>query len=323
MRAFVVDKPESGFTRGVVERAEPSCADGELLVRVEWSGLNYKDGLAALENGKVVRDYPLICGVDLSGVVVESSDPAHPVGSQVIAHGYSLGVSRDGGLAEMCAVPAAWVVPLPTGLSTRNAMVAGTAGFTAARCVMAIAEAGAPSGPVLVTGATGGVGSFAVVMLSNLGYEVVASTGRTQRADWLTALGASEVIDRLPSEVKPLEKERWAGVVDTVGGTTLAAAIAATRYNGVVTACGNTGGVGLETTVFPFILRGVSLVGIDSANVAADVRRGVWQWLAQNVTAAQFAALSGREIGLDGVADALDDVLAGKAEGRTVVRLAS
>jgi acrylyl-CoA reductase (NADPH) len=323
MEAFVVDKPESGFTRGVVEREAPACGDGEVLVRVEWSGLNYKDGLAALENGKVVRDYPLVCGVDLAGTVVESCAADVAVDAPVIAHGYALGVARDGGLAEYCAVPGEWIVPLPATLSARNAMVAGTAGFTAARCVMAVAAAGEPSGPVLVTGATGGVGSFAVAMLANLGYEVVASTGRTEREGWLKSLGAAEVIDRLPAEVKPLEKERWAGVVDTVGGTTLAAAIAATRYNGVVTACGNTGGITLETTVFPFILRGVSLVGIDSVNVAAGVRRDVWRWLADHVTAAQFDALAGREIELSGVADALDEVLAGKAEGRTLVRLGS
>lgn len=323
MSAYLVDKSESGFVRGVQQVATPVPKDDEVLVRVEWSSVNYKDALAATEHGKVVRDYPRIPGIDLAGTIAAPGG-RWQVGTAVLAHGRDLGVSRDGGFAQFCCVPAGWLLEVPIDLGARRAMVAGTAGFTAAESVLAHLNAGTKpdAGPILVTGATGGVGSFAVALLAAHGYQVVASTSRQERADWLRQLGAAEVIDRLEAPAKPLERERWAGVVDTVGGQTLAAALTTARYGSVVTACGNTGGMSLETTVFPFILRGVSLVGIDSVNCSDAFREHVWRWLSAQLPTAAWDLLAGATVDLEGLTVALDEVLAGQAIGRTLVEVA-
>lgn len=323
MRAFVVDKTESGFSRALQDRPVPVPQAGEALVRVEWSSVNYKDALAASEDGKVARGYPRVPGIDLAGTVAVAGDGGPAAGSRVLAHGRDLGVSRDGGFEEFCAVPVDWLIPLPDSMETRTAMIAGTAGFTAAESVLELIESGLTpaAGPVLVTGATGGVGSFAVALLAGAGFEVTASTSRTQREEWLRGLGAAEVMPRFDAPAKPLERETWAGVVDTVGGSTLAAVLATANYGSTVTACGNTGGGDLNSSVFPFILRGVRLVGIDSVNCAHDYRTRVWSWLASAVPANAWSALAGREAPLDSVGEALDEVRAGSAIGRTLVAL--
>ncbi|WP_193044702.1 acrylyl-CoA reductase family protein [Mycolicibacterium baixiangningiae] len=323
-KAFQVGKDDSGeFYRDTREVTAEPLADGEVRVRVAWSSINYKDGLASTAEGRVARISPLIPGIDLAGEVVDPGSSGLTVGDQVLAHGYELGVARHGGFSQYATVPAGWVVPRPAALDARHAMVTGTAGFTAALSVAALRDGGiSPDlGPVLVTGATGGVGSFAVTLLSNLGYDVVASTGRRDREDWLKSLGAGTVIDRLPADAKPLGKETWAGVVDSVGGSTLHAALASTCYGGIVAASGNTGGPKLGTTVFPFILRGVRLHGIDSVACDIDRRRTIWHWIADTMHAQQFDALAGRVVGLSELPEALDAVLAGRALGRTLVQL--
>ncbi len=323
-RAFVVGKNESGdFFREVRELETDPLLDSEVRINVEWSSINYKDGLASTPDGRVARIWPLIPGIDLAGTVADPGGSPLQVGDAVLAHGYELGVARHGGFAQYAKVPAEWIVARPPALDSRGAMISGTAGFTAALSAIALQDNGVTpeSGPVLVTGATGGVGSFAVTMLANLGFEVVASTGRRDQEDRLKSLGAAAVIDRLPSDAKALGKETWAGVVDSVGGATLHAALAGTRYGGTVAASGNTGGPKLETTVFPFILRGIRLVGIDSVACPIGRRSEIWQWIAGTVHAHQYDTLAGRTVGLDELPDALDDILAGRAHGRSLVQL--
>jgi acrylyl-CoA reductase (NADPH) len=295
--------------------------EGEVLVEVAYSDVNYKDALAARKDGQVAQRSPIVPGIDLAGTVVEGPGE----GDAVLAHGYEIGVARHGGYAQYARVPTDWVVPLPDGLGAREAMILGTAGFTAGLSVLALADHGvAPGdGPVLVTGATGGVGSVAVSILSRLGYEVAASTGKADAADWLRGLGASEILDRdelAEGASRPLGKQRWAGAVDCVGGDTLAAVLAGTRYGGAVAASGLTGGPRLKTTVMPFILRAVSLLGIDSVGVAIERRREVWQRLAGDLRP-DLDALMAEEIGLDAVPDAFVRILAGKMRGRTLVAL--
>src|SRR4051812_43873923 len=275
MRAFVAEKGEDGVTRGLREDFE-DLGEGDVTVQVAWSSVNYKDALATIEKGQVARISPLIPGIDLAGTDADS-------GEEVLAHGYELGVSHHGGYAERARVKSDWVVPLPDGLSARQAMAIGTAGYTAARCVMALEAAGATpdGGPVLVTGASGGVGSTAVDILAARGYEVVASSGKDP--EWLLSLGASSVISREEAAGdagRPLEKTRWAGAVDCVGGEVLAGVVRAFRYGGAVAACGNTGGIKLAATVLPFILRGVSLIGVDSVQTPIMERRATWERLA-------------------------------------------
>lgn len=320
-RAFVVNKQDDSVVLSVENIEIPTAADGEVLIDVEWSDVNFKDCLASRVDGRVARNYPLVPGIDMSGTIRDANGSAFNNGDAVIAHGLELGVARDGGFREVANVPAEWIIALPANLSAKNAMIAGTAGMTAALSVMAILDGGVTpaDGPVLVTGATGGVGSCAVSMLANNGFEVHASTGRTERADWLKSLGATEVVDRLPGEHKPLGAETWAGVVDSVGGSTLSGALAQTKYQGVVTACGLTGGANFTSAVFPFILRGVKLIGIDSVMVPMDQRQRAWDWLAKNVTSEQFELLVGREAGLADLPDALNEVFSGNALGRTVV----
>jgi len=303
--------------------ADDLSPDG-VLVEVQWSSVNYKDGLASTPAGRVARISPIVPGVDLAGVLAEDA-PGFPAGTKVIAHGYEIGVARHGGYAQYARVPAEWLVAVPDGLSTREAMVVGTGGFTAARSIIALQEHGITpdSGPVLVTGATGGVGSTAVDMLSNLGYEVVASTGKPEQANFLTALGAASIIDRnaLSEEGRrPLDKTQWAGAVDCVGGVTLANVLKQIQYGGSVAASGLTGGPGLPTTVLPFILRGVNLLGIDSVELPIESRRATWARIATDLKPGNLDQI-GHDVTLDDLDTVLTDILAGKARGRSVVKL--
>lgn len=325
VRAFTVGNDAAGtWTRRVVALPEAELGQGDVVVEVEYSGINYKDGLASSPTGKVARIDPLIPGVDLAGRVLESSDPTVAVGSSVIVHAYDLGVAHHGGFATRARVPAGWVVPMPAGLDARTAMLVGTAGFTAAQSVVALERAGLRpgDGPVLVTGATGGVGSMAVGMLARLGHHIVASTGKPAESAWLHDLGATEVIDRAETSAesgRPLEKERWAGVVDCVGGATLAYALRTARYGSSVAASGLTGGSGLPTTVLPFILRGVNLLGIDSVQVAIGVRRELWARIADDLRPTWLDSLPVEVVGLDDLEPQLDRILAGGMRGRVLV----
>lgn len=325
VRAFVAEQVDGAVTREVRELPVGELGDGDVLVAVSWSCVNYKDGLATAPGGKVARISPLVPGVDLAGTVVEPGGSGLAPGAAVVVHGHDLGVAHHGGFAEYARVPAAWVVPLPASLGEREAMAIGTAGFTAALSVHVLeARAGAcpGRGPVLVTGATGGVGSTAVAMLAERGYEVVASTGKASAAEWLRSIGASEVIDRSETEPsgKPLEHERWAWAVDCVGGRTLQYVLASLRYGGSVAASGNTGGAELSTTVFPFILRSVSLLGVDSVRCPADLRAELWRRLGGDLRPSALGAIATEEIGLEQLPEALDRVLAGGNRGRTLVR---
>lgn len=324
-RAFTAD-PASGSVKRHVAAMEPSALppDG-VLVAVRWSSVNYKDALATLPDGKVARISPLVPGIDLAGVVAESNDPAFPEGTEVLAHGYDLGVARHGGFAEYARVPSDWLVRLPQGLGLRDAMVIGTAGFTAALSVTALEAHGISpaTGPVVVTGATGGVGSLAVAILAARGYHVVASTGKAAAAGYLRGLGAAEVIDRAElaeASRRPLESATWAAAVDCVGGTTLANVLKRMRYGGAVAASGLTGGAEVPTTVMPFILRGVALLGIDSVQTPIERRQAVWQRLATDLRPAGLSAI-GHDIGLDELDTALTEIRAGAVTGRYVVDL--
>ena len=300
--------------------------DGDVLVAVEWSGVNYKDGLATRKDGKVARIDPLVPGIDLAGTVVEPGSSGLAPGAPVLVHGYDLGVAHHGGYAAYARVPAGWVVPLPDGLSGRQAMTLGTAGFTAALSVVALEEHGLTpgAGPVLVTGATGGVGSVAVSILAARGHQVTAVTGKTEAADWLRSLGAAEVVgrDAVGDASRPLRRETWAGAVDCVGGELLAAVLASLRYGAAVAASGNTGGTSLPTTVFPFILRGVALLGIDSVQCPIERRREIWGRLAGDLRPPVLDDLATDEVALADVPAALERILAGGARGRTLVRVA-
>jgi acrylyl-CoA reductase (NADPH) len=328
-RAYVAEKFQDAdggarVDRGVREFAATDLPEGEVEIRVAWSSVNYKDGLATRVDGKVARISPIIPGIDLAGDVVASSDPAFAVGAPVLAHGYDLGVARHGGFAEYQRVPAGWVVPLDRGLTARDAMAIGTAGFTAAMSVAALEDRGLKpgDGPVLVTGASGGVGSTAVAILAERGHEVWAATGKADEEDRLRALGAAGILarDEVTAEGKPLESERWAGAVDAVGAATLPYVLRTLRTGAAVASSGNAGGVRLETTVFPFILRGVALLGMDSAQMAIDRRRAIWSRLATDLRPRALGEHV-TEVTLETLDEALDGILAGAARGRWVVRV--
>ena len=326
-RAYVVNKTGESFEKGFQELTLDDLPPGDVTIRVAYSSVNYKDGLASLPEGRVVRAYPMVPGIDLSGTVVASSDPRFGQGDRVLVTGYDLGVTHFGGYAEYARVPGDWVVPLPAGLDLRQAMILGTAGFTAALALHRLEENGlAPGrGPVLVTGASGGVGSIAVSILARRGYQVVASTGKAGAHDFLRHLGAREIVHRDELAVtggKPLEKQRWAAAIDSVGGVTLAHVLRTTRHGGAVASVGLTGGNELHTTVYPFILRGVSLLGIDSAYCPMPLRMRIWQRLATDLRPAHLDDLMSREITLDQLPGALEEILAGQVRGRIVVRLA-
>jgi acrylyl-CoA reductase (NADPH) len=322
-RAFRADTSGDTVDRGVVEMSTDDLADDGALVEVHWSSVNYKDGLASTPTGRVARFSPMVPGVDLAGILLEDAGGI-TAGTEIIVHGYDLGVNRHGGFAQFATAPHDWIVPLPSGLTTREAMVLGTAGYTAALSVIALLDHGlTPSdGKVLVTGATGGVGSTAVSIMSQLGYEVVASTGKPDESSFLTDLGASEIVDRsvLAEAGKPLQGMQWAGAIDCVGGAPLANVLAQTAYGGAVAASGLTAGNGLPTTVLPFILRGVNLYGIDSVQTPIERRREVWQRIASDLKPVGLDTI-GHDIGLDELDDVLTGILDGKAVGRAVVDL--
>ncbi len=324
-RAFVVNKTAEQFTAQVQALTRDDLPSGEVLIHVAYSSVNYKDALASIPDGKIVRSYPFVPGIDLAGVVVESSDERFHAGDEVIATSYDLGVSHYGGFSEYARIRANWVVPLPQGLTLKEAMALGTAGFEAALAVHKLEKNGLTPqhGPVLVTGATGGVGSIAVNILAKLGHTVVASTGKQAEHAYLKELGASTILSREEVSAesnRPLEKESWAGSVDSVGGATLAYLIRTTKYGGSVAACGNTGGTTVNTTVFPFILRGVNLLGIDSVFCPMGLRRELWQRLASDLKPTRLDSIS-REVTLDELPRVIASLLKGGVRGRTVVRL--
>jgi putative YhdH/YhfP family quinone oxidoreductase len=325
-RAFVVNKTDEGFTAGLRELSQADLPAGEVLIKVAYSSVNYKDGLASIPNGRVVRSYPLVPGIDLAGVVVESSDPHLKPGDEVIATSYDLGVSHSGGFSEYARIKAAWVVPLPKGLTLKEAMALGTAGFTAALALHQLEKMGLKpqNGPVLVTGATGGVGSLAISILKKLGYTVAASTGKASEHAYLKDLGAETILSREETSAesnRPLEKELWAGSLDSVGGSTLAYLLRTTKYWGSVASFGNTGGPNFSTTVLPFILRGVNLLGIDSAYCPMELRRQLWEHLATDYKPAHLLETIGHEVPLDELPQALATLLKGGVRGRTIVRV--
>lgn len=300
---------------------------GEVTLQVHYSGINYKDALAATGAGKIIRRFPCVGGIDMAGVVVASSDPRFEAGDEVIATSFDIGVAHHGGFAELARVPADWVVKLPAGLDLLESMSLGTAGFTAALAVMRMEACGLTpaQGPVIVTGATGGVGGLAIDMLAGLGYEVVALTGKAAEADYLISLGASTVKLRDDidfDKVRPLEAAQWAGAVDNVGGRILHWVLASMKLGGTVASIGNAADFRLDTTVFPFILRGVSLLGIDSANTAFPLRQQAWERLAGDLKPRNLQRLS-HQISFDELPAAFDDFIAGKVKGRTVVRIAA
>ena len=323
-RAYVVDRDGERFERGLRTLTADDLPDGDVDIRVTWSSVNFKDGLAVTAAGKVARAYPLVPGIDLAGTVTRSAHPSFRPGAEVIVHGYDLGVSHHGGFAEVARVPAHWVVPLPKGLTSREAMAIGTAGFTAALALAELEAHGLEpgTGPVLVTGATGGVGSTAIAIMAELGYEVWAATGKADEREWLATLGAAGFLGRddVTGDGKPLEKERWAGAVDSVGAATLPYVLRTLRRGAAVAACGNASGPALSTTVFPFILRGVSMLGIDSAYLGIAKRRRIWERLAGDL---RPRALGERltEVTLDTLEPALDAIRDGEARGRWVVRI--
>jgi acrylyl-CoA reductase (NADPH) len=322
-QALLLDKGES-FSAAVKPVDESALPSGDVLVRVDYSTLNYKDGLAITNKGPVVRHWPMVAGIDGAGEVIESSHPAWKPGDAFIHNGWGVGETHWGCLAEKARLRGDWLVRLPSAFTARQAMALGTAGYTAMLCVLALEDhgVGPGAGEILVTGATGGVGSVAVALLGRLGYTVVAATGKSAEADWLKRLGASAVIERteLAAPGKPFQKERWAGVVDAVGSHTLANALAQTRYGGVVAACGLAQGMDLPTTVMPFILRGVTLAGIDSVMAPLGRRQRAWDRLASDLDPALLETLV-EEIPLSGAIDKAQALMAGQVRGRVVVRI--
>jgi acrylyl-CoA reductase (NADPH) len=302
---------------------------GEVVIQAHYSSVNYKDALAATGAGKVIRRFPCVGGVDVSGVVTSSSDARFKAGDQVLVTGYEMGVAHDGGYAEYVRVPADWVVPLPQGLSLFDAMALGTAGFTAALSIHRLEQnelrpqnGKVGNGKVIVTGATGGVSSLAIQMLAQLGYHVVALTGKDTEHEYLKSLGASEILSRkdLVMGTRPMEKAQWAGGLDSVGGETLAWLTRTMQQNGVIASFGNAGGIELNTTVLPFILRGVRLIGVDSAATAMPLRRQIWQRLASDLRPRQLAQVA-HAVPFTGLPQVFPSMLQGKQRGRTVVEI--
>ena len=325
-RALRIFNDEGRIHSAVVDATLDELADGDVVIRAAYSSVNYKDALAATGAGKILKRFPLIGGIDVSGTVVSSRDARFAPGDEVLVTGYDLGVGHDGGFAGMVRVPGDWIVKLPPGLSTRDAMVYGTAGFTAALAVVRLERNGLRpgTGPVAVTGATGGVGSHAVGILSALGYEVTAISGKADAGDYLRTLGASHVQPRGALELgtRPLEKATWAAAVDALGGDLLAWLVRTTVPWGGVASTGLTGGTNVPLTVMPFILRGVSLIGIDSVACPAGLRRETWHRLATDMRARAVASVAPSDITLDDLPRAFDTLLTGQARGRAVVRLA-
>lgn len=321
-KAILLNKTDAGFSAQLTQLDEAQLPEGDVTVRVEYSTVNYKDGLAITNKSPVVRKWPMVPGIDLVGVVEASSNAAVKTGDRVVLNGWGVGEGHWGGLAQKARLKGEWLIPLPASITPRRAMAIGTAGYTAMLCVLALDRQGVKPehGEVLVTGAAGGVGSVAIAVLARRGYKVVASTRRQNEADYLKQLGAHEILDAatLSAQGKPLVRERWAGVVDTVGSHTLVNACAATKYRGVVTACGLAQGMDFPATVAPFILRGVTLVGIDSVMAPRAERLEAWSRLATDLDPAKLDAMT-TAIGLEQALAAAQDIVAGKVRGRIVV----
>jgi acrylyl-CoA reductase (NADPH) len=323
-KAIRIDKAEKGTTSALTQFDDAELMDGDVTVRVEWSTLNYKDGLALTGKAPVVRRFPMIAGIDFAGTVEQSSHPQWRAGDKVVSTGWGLGETHLGAYAEKARVKGDWLVRLPDGLSAREAMAIGTAGFTAMLAILALEKQGVTpnSGPVVVTGAAGGVGSVATAALAKLGHHVIASTGRMSEAPYLKSLGAAEVIDRneLSAPPKPLAKERWAGGVDSVGSTTLANLLSMTKYGGAIAACGLAAGMDLPSSVAPFILRGVCLLGIESVMCPLERRKVAWERLARDLDRTKLSEIT-HEISLDQVIAAGPKILGGQVRGRIVVKI--
>ncbi len=325
-KALLVEQPEKKvFTRNIVTRSIDDLPEGELLVKVHYSSLNFKDALSATGNPGVTRNFPHTPGIDAAGEVVECSDDSFAAGDKVIITSYDLGMETDGGFSQMIRVPSKWALKLPEGLSLKESMMLGTAGLTAAMSVQELIDNGVTpeSGPILVTGATGGVGSLAVAMLAKAGFKATAATGKLDETDYLKGLGATEVIERsavTEGSERPMMKTKWAGVVDCVGGETLSAALKSTNYCGTVTCCGLVGSPDLPVNVFPFILRGVRLIGIDSVEAPMEPRLKVWQKMANEWKTDNLDSMVD-EVTLDGLEEKIQSILKGGLKRRTLVNL--
>ncbi len=325
-KALLIEERDGKVSSGFVRMDESQLDQGDVTIRVAYSSINYKDALAATGAGKIIRRFPCVGGIDLSGTVIESKDVRFKAGDPVIATSFDIGVAHHGGYAEIARVPGDWVVPLPAGLSLFDAMALGTAGFTAALGIVRMEENGLrpDKGPVIVTGSTGGVGSLAVDMLAKLGYHVVALTGKESEADYLRSLGAAEVMLRQSldlSKIRPLDRARWAGAVDNLGGDVLAWIASTMEQGGTIASIGLAASMSLNTTVAPFILRGVSLLGVDSGYIREPYRSGVWQRLAGDLRPPHLAGMS-RSIPFYALPATFDDYIAGRAKGRVVVDIA-
>ena len=324
--ALVVRKEEDQFSVNIEQLSLTDLPKGEVLIAVQYSSVNYKDGLASIPNGNIVRSYPFVPGIDLAGVVVSSTDSRFKEGDEVIATSYGIGVSHYGGYSQYARIPADWIVPLPAGLTLKEAMIIGTAGFTAALSVQRLEENGMTPdlGHVLVTGATGGVGSFAVSILSKLGYTVEASTGKESEHEYLKQLGAHTILSReevYNGKIPALGKQKWAAAIDPVGGESLAAILSQMQYGGSVAVSGLTAGTKVPTTVFPFILRGVNLLGIDSVECPMEKRLAVWNRLATDFKPSHLEQLIQKEVTLQELPDVFSTLLKGEARGRIIVKL--
>ncbi|NJN46660.1 MAG: oxidoreductase [Candidatus Competibacteraceae bacterium] len=323
-KALMLNKDNDRTVANILALSETDLPEGDVLVAVEYSSLNYKDGLAVTGKGKIIRTFPLVPGIDLAGTVLESAAPDYAIGDKVVLTGWSVGERYWGGYTQRARLQSRWLTPLPDGLNTWQAMALGTAGFTAMLCVLALESGGltpAVTKPVLVTGASGGVGSIAVALLAKLGYTVAAVTGRPESRSYLSELGARECVEReaMAAASRPLENQRWAAVVDTVGNTVLARALAEVDYGGTVAACGLAGGADLPTSVMPFILRGVNLLGVDSVMCPSSKRRLAWNRLAQDLPADALVRIAAQTVGLEDVPALAGDIIAGKVRGRVVV----
>jgi putative YhdH/YhfP family quinone oxidoreductase len=324
-KAFRIHDDEQGYRALVETIAITEQNEGDVVIKTAWSDINFKDALAGTGKGKILRRFPMSGGIDVAGTVIKSTAAAFEVGDEVLVTGSGLSETRDGGFAEYLRLDSEWIIPLPAGLSAREAMTIGTAGFTAALSLhrMELAGQSPDQGPVLVTGATGGVGSIAIDILARAGYEVHAVSGKPEQYDYLKSLGASECISReeVMGSGKPLDSARWAGCIDSVGGDMLASICTQVKPWGNIAACGLAGGIKLNTTVMPFIIRGVSLIGIDSPTCPYAIRQIIWNKLAGDWKPRHLDAIATKEVGLDGIAGVLDGMLAGGSVGRTLVKL--